>query len=173
MHLLASRGVKNSECLGVASSDDKRAVLTSLDWTTRPHAQCHCLHGDQRKHQQFGDSRGAPTRVVGALGHQIVIPNYRIVWASRCTCWQIDVVGKAISTRAVPFDCWSPWITTATMTTTTSTLLERLFPWDPKIYAFLSDNNGLGGPASGPFPIGLAPKSSLRAARATKAARCD
>lgn len=31
-----SRGVKNSECLGVASSDDKRAVLTRLNWTDHP-----------------------------------------------------------------------------------------------------------------------------------------
>jgi len=30
MHLLASRGVKNSECLGVASSHDKGGALLSL-----------------------------------------------------------------------------------------------------------------------------------------------
>lgn len=35
-------------------------------------------------------------------------------------------------------------------------------------YAFLSENDGLEGPASSPFPIGLALRSCLRAARSRR-----
>lgn len=35
-------------------------------------------------------------------------------------------------------------------------------------YAFLSENDGLEGPASGPFPIGLALRSCPRAARSRR-----
>lgn len=34
----------------------------------------------------LGNSRGAPTRLAGALGHQIVTATYRNIWATRCTC---------------------------------------------------------------------------------------
>jgi hypothetical protein len=68
-HLLASRGVKNSECLGVASSHDKGGALLSLPELDLPPsmhtAVLSVLSVDEDKpsRRQIGILRGAPLRL--------------------------------------------------------------------------------------------------------------
>lgn len=94
MHLLVSRGVNNSECLGVASSHDRGGALQILN-RTEPHNFMHTAvlsrDEDKSNRQQIGISNGisavlpSPTTTAplndverafskaGGMGHQIVI----------------------------------------------------------------------------------------------------